>query len=358
LFSLSGFSYGILHSEAILDTPSNHQRSTTNIEEQKSTQIDSTSQATAQTESSITINREQNLAEKPTAASQPESLTDESKQAHYAKASETISTQQKTTTTSTLNPSFTAELASNTPDVTADEFKGKENEKSDGDDDDSKIIEPNSSRVLEPDSSLITPAPTTTVASTTTTMASTTTLASETIPPEKQPVEQVLEQKQPTQSSIVAGVVVNKAEMQSFEEWKEMKLKDAAAIAAATQPPASSSNSNQQQQHLQSQDQPKTVNGGESSSSNGGGSTNQNNGGSISNGAGASQTAKEQMNVAVAARRKNYASIDCGAKIIAHNPDASNPSHMLTESKDDYMLNSCSSRIWFVVELCEHIKIR
>ena len=56
-------------------------------------------------------------------------------------------------------------------------------------------------------------------------------------------------------------------------------------------------------------------------------------------------------------RKKNYASPDCGAKLVGHNPESSNPYHILSENKDDYMLNSCSNRVWFSVELCEPIKI-
>ena len=59
----------------------------------------------------------------------------------------------------------------------------------------------------------------------------------------------------------------------------------------------------------------------------------------------------------VEGRKKNYASPDCGAKLISHNPESNHPSNILIESKDDYMLNSCSNRVWFTVELCEPIRI-
>ncbi|XP_017469326.1 PREDICTED: uncharacterized protein LOC108361257 isoform X1 [Rhagoletis zephyria] len=55
-------------------------------------------------------------------------------------------------------------------------------------------------------------------------------------------------------------------------------------------------------------------------------------------------------------RNKNYASPDCGAKIIASNVDASNTGAVLSSSKDEYMLSPCGNRIWFVVELCEAIQ--
>jgi Sad1 / UNC-like C-terminal len=55
-------------------------------------------------------------------------------------------------------------------------------------------------------------------------------------------------------------------------------------------------------------------------------------------------------------RAKNYASPDCGAKIIATNPDAQSTGAVLTSHRDEYLLSPCTSRIWFVVELCEAIQ--
>ncbi|XP_016976011.1 uncharacterized protein LOC108042307 isoform X2 [Drosophila rhopaloa] len=55
-------------------------------------------------------------------------------------------------------------------------------------------------------------------------------------------------------------------------------------------------------------------------------------------------------------RSKNYASPDCGAKIIAHNSESKHTEAVLTQSTDEYMLSICESRIWFVVELCEAIQ--
>lgn len=55
-------------------------------------------------------------------------------------------------------------------------------------------------------------------------------------------------------------------------------------------------------------------------------------------------------------RSKNYASPDCGAKIIAANPEAGSTHSVLSTSKDEYLLSPCTSRIWFVVELCEAIQ--
>ncbi|CAH0557066.1 unnamed protein product [Brassicogethes aeneus] len=57
-------------------------------------------------------------------------------------------------------------------------------------------------------------------------------------------------------------------------------------------------------------------------------------------------------------RWKNYASLDCGAKVIASNPEAISPWAVLSPSRDEYKLNTCTSRIWFVVELCEAIQAK
>ncbi|XP_058819918.1 SUN domain-containing ossification factor isoform X2 [Topomyia yanbarensis] len=55
-------------------------------------------------------------------------------------------------------------------------------------------------------------------------------------------------------------------------------------------------------------------------------------------------------------RAKNYAAPDCGAKIIASNAEAQSTGSVLTSHKDEYLLNPCTSKIWFVVELCEPIQ--
>lgn len=57
-------------------------------------------------------------------------------------------------------------------------------------------------------------------------------------------------------------------------------------------------------------------------------------------------------------RSKNYASPDCGAKIVAANPESGSASFILSPSRDEYMLNKCNSRIWFIVELCEAIQAK
>ncbi|CAL8238514.1 unnamed protein product [Lota lota] len=53
----------------------------------------------------------------------------------------------------------------------------------------------------------------------------------------------------------------------------------------------------------------------------------------------------------------NYASVECGAKILGANPEAKSTSAILEENMDLYMLNPCSNKIWFIIELCEPIQV-
>jgi len=57
-------------------------------------------------------------------------------------------------------------------------------------------------------------------------------------------------------------------------------------------------------------------------------------------------------------RQKNYASPDCGAKILAANAEARLTSSVLEPSRDEYLLSACSSKIWFIIELCEAIQAK
>ncbi|TNN81483.1 SUN domain-containing ossification factor [Liparis tanakae] len=54
----------------------------------------------------------------------------------------------------------------------------------------------------------------------------------------------------------------------------------------------------------------------------------------------------------------NYASVECGAKILGSNPEAKSTSAVLWENRDMYMLNPCSNKIWFIIELCEPIQLK
>ena len=142
----------------------------------------------------------------------------------------------------------------------------------------------------------------------------------------------------PPPPPFVVGVV-NKADMQSFEEWKEMKLRDVQQQEQQQQHEQEQQLQQQKQQQQQQQQQQQRLLATEASSA-------------------ASSSLASKEKVASSRRRKNYASLHCGAKLLAHNADASNPSHILTESKDEYMLNTCSSKSkWFIVELCEPVRI-
>ncbi|XP_074653796.1 SUN domain-containing ossification factor-like isoform X2 [Tubulanus polymorphus] len=56
--------------------------------------------------------------------------------------------------------------------------------------------------------------------------------------------------------------------------------------------------------------------------------------------------------------RANYASLSCGAKIQTSNPEAQHGSYVLSDNKDEYMINPCNVKKWFVVELCEPIQLK
>ncbi|GFV56595.1 SUN domain-containing ossification factor [Trichonephila clavipes] len=66
---------------------------------------------------------------------------------------------------------------------------------------------------------------------------------------------------------------------------------------------------------------------------------------------------RDKIVVPKTARRKlNYASSKCGAKILASNQDSKHRVSILNEKADEYMLNSCKIKVWFVVELCDTIE--
>lgn len=55
--------------------------------------------------------------------------------------------------------------------------------------------------------------------------------------------------------------------------------------------------------------------------------------------------------------KTNYASSTCGAKVLVANHEAQSASFILTENRDQYMINPCSAKKWFIVELCEPVQI-
>ena len=54
---------------------------------------------------------------------------------------------------------------------------------------------------------------------------------------------------------------------------------------------------------------------------------------------------------------KNYASEECGAKLIRASESMKNPSHLINRNEDEYMLFQCGEASYFVLELCETIKV-
>eukprot|EP00095_Tigriopus_kingsejongensis_P006248 maker-scaffold1159_size58420-snap-gene-0.17 protein:Tk06248 transcript:maker-scaffold1159_size58420-snap-gene-0.17-mRNA-1 annotation:"protein osteopotentia" len=59
---------------------------------------------------------------------------------------------------------------------------------------------------------------------------------------------------------------------------------------------------------------------------------------------------------AIKALKKNFASLDCGAKVVGTNAESQGGGNLISTSRDEYMLNTCTDSAWFVVELCESIK--
>jgi len=53
---------------------------------------------------------------------------------------------------------------------------------------------------------------------------------------------------------------------------------------------------------------------------------------------------------------KNFASPDCSAKIVGANSGSQGSGNVIAPSRDEYFLNKCTDKAWFVVELCESIK--
>ncbi|PRP79555.1 hypothetical protein PROFUN_12788 [Planoprotostelium fungivorum] len=56
--------------------------------------------------------------------------------------------------------------------------------------------------------------------------------------------------------------------------------------------------------------------------------------------------------------RYNFASEECGAKIVKTNVGAKDSTSILSENKDRYMLNLCSTDKWFIIELCEEARVK
>ena len=53
---------------------------------------------------------------------------------------------------------------------------------------------------------------------------------------------------------------------------------------------------------------------------------------------------------------KNYATPDCGAKLLASNKEAQGAGKVINSNRDEYLLNECKHATWFVLELCESLR--
>lgn len=53
---------------------------------------------------------------------------------------------------------------------------------------------------------------------------------------------------------------------------------------------------------------------------------------------------------------RNYASSECGSKVVGTNDEAKKANHVCNSMNDEYMLNPCKTKIWFVIELCEKVQ--
>jgi len=55
--------------------------------------------------------------------------------------------------------------------------------------------------------------------------------------------------------------------------------------------------------------------------------------------------------------KKNFASVECGAKLIKSSPSLKHPQHLINKNQDEYMLMECNDQNFFIIELCETIKV-
>eukprot|EP00092_Neocalanus_flemingeri_P003321 GFUD01003557.1.p1 GENE.GFUD01003557.1~~GFUD01003557.1.p1 ORF type:complete len:644 (+),score=186.12 GFUD01003557.1:81-2012(+) len=55
--------------------------------------------------------------------------------------------------------------------------------------------------------------------------------------------------------------------------------------------------------------------------------------------------------------KKNFASIECGAKLIKSSSNLKHPNHLINKNNDEYMMNECKDETYFIIELCEIIKV-
>ena len=55
--------------------------------------------------------------------------------------------------------------------------------------------------------------------------------------------------------------------------------------------------------------------------------------------------------------KKNFASVECGAKLVKSSPSLKHPQHLINKNQDEYMLMECHDQNFFIIELCETIKV-
>ncbi|RCH80719.1 hypothetical protein CU097_001175, partial [Rhizopus azygosporus] len=66
---------------------------------------------------------------------------------------------------------------------------------------------------------------------------------------------------------------------------------------------------------------------------------------------------KKVDNLKYLKERFNYASVDCAATVRKANKEAKGAQSILFESKDQYMLNKCSTNKFVIINLCEQIRV-
>lgn len=69
------------------------------------------------------------------------------------------------------------------------------------------------------------------------------------------------------------------------------------------------------------------------------------------------QEKKKRKNLKYLKERFNYASVDCAATVRKANKEAKGMQSILIESKDQYLLNRCSSNKFVIINLCEQIRV-
>ena len=55
--------------------------------------------------------------------------------------------------------------------------------------------------------------------------------------------------------------------------------------------------------------------------------------------------------------KKNFASVECGAKLVKSSSSLKHPQHLINKNQDEYMLMECHDQNFFIIELCETIKV-